>query len=153
MSRDHPQSGLFHALIRWKYQYGYGDTSMAHPADVAVGKRLRLRRKELGLSQTALATDIEISAQKLRRYERGDDRMRTRDLFRAARRLEVAIGYFFRDLAAYRDDEPEDRDLDLVRQGLKLLKLFCEIPDSEARTQLIQLVRHAGREERPHRHV
>ena len=38
---------------------------MAHPADIAVGKRLRLRRKELGLSQTALARDIEISAQKL----------------------------------------------------------------------------------------
>jgi hypothetical protein len=56
-------------------------------------------------------------------------------------------------LAAYRDDEPEDRDLDLVRQGLKLLKLFCEIPDSEARAQLIQLVRHASREERPHRHA
>jgi transcriptional regulator with XRE-family HTH domain len=126
---------------------------MAHPADIAVGKRLRLRRKELGLSQTALARDIEISAQKLRRYERGEDRMRTRDLFHAARRLKVPIGYFFRDLAANRDVEPDDPDVDLVRQGLQLLKLFCEIPDSDARAQLIQLARHASREELPHRHA
>ena len=124
---------------------------MAHPADIAVGKRLRLRRKELGLSQTALARDIEISAQQLRRYERGDDRMRTRDLFRAARHLEVPIGYFFCDLAAGKSTEPDDHDLDLVMQGLQLLKLFCEIADSDARAQLIQLARHASREERPHR--
>jgi transcriptional regulator with XRE-family HTH domain len=126
---------------------------MAHPADIAVGKRLRMRRKELGLSQTALARDIEISAQKLRRYERGDDRMRTRDLFHAAGRLQVPIGYFFRDLAANSDAGPDDRDRDLVRQGLQLLKLFCEIPDSDARAQLIQLARHASREEPPQRHA
>jgi transcriptional regulator with XRE-family HTH domain len=124
---------------------------MAHPADIAVGKRLRSRRKELGLSQTALARDIEISAQKLRRYERGDDRIRTRDLFRAARHLEVPIGYFFCDLVAYKDAEHEERDVDLVMQGLQLLKLFCEIPDSDARAQLLQLLRHASREERPYR--
>jgi transcriptional regulator with XRE-family HTH domain len=124
---------------------------MAHPADIAVGKRLQLRRKELGLSQTALARDIEISIQKLRRYERGDDRIRTRDLFRAARHLEVPIGYFFCDLAASEDVARDDRDADLVMQGLQLLKLFCEIPDSDARAQLIQLLKHASREERPYR--
>lgn len=124
---------------------------MAHPADIAVGRRLRLRRKELGLSQTALARDIEISAEKLRRYERGDDRMWTRHLFHAARQLEVPIGYFFCDLAAGKSTEPDDRDLDLVMQGLQLLKLFCEIPDSDARAQLIQLARHASRDEWPHR--
>lgn len=120
---------------------------MAHPADIAVGKRLRSRREELGLSQTALAREIEISAQKLRRYERGDDRMRTRDLFRAARHLEVPIGYFFCDLVTYKDVQRDDRDVDLVMQGLQLLKLFCEIPDSDARAQLIRLARHASREE------
>lgn len=122
---------------------------MAHPADIAVGKRLRLRRKELGLSQTALARDIEISAHRLRRYERGEVRMRTRDLFRAARHLEVPIGYFFCDLAVTKDIEHDSRDNDLVMQGLQLLKIFCEIPDSSARAELIQLLRHASREERP----
>jgi hypothetical protein len=77
--------------------------------------------------------------------------MRTRDLFRAARHLEVPIGYFICDLVAYKDAEHEERDVDLVMQGLQLLKLFCDIPDSDARAQLIKLLRHASREERPYR--
>jgi transcriptional regulator with XRE-family HTH domain len=126
---------------------------MAHPADVAVGRRLRLRRKELGLSQSVLARDIEISSRKLRRYERGDDRIHTRDLFHAAKRLAVPVGYFFRDLAVDKAFVPEQPDLVLVRQGLQLLKLFCEIPDSDERTQLSRLARHASREERSSRHA
>jgi transcriptional regulator with XRE-family HTH domain len=125
-----------------------GVTIMAHPADVAVGKRLRLRRSELGLSQTALTTDIGISAQQLRRYEHGNDRMRTRDLFEAAKRLEVPVGYFFRDLAGAVEEPTNERDVDLVKQGLQLLKIFCEIPNADTRAQLIQLMRHASREER-----
>jgi transcriptional regulator with XRE-family HTH domain len=121
---------------------------MAHPADVAVGKRLRLRRNELGLSQTALATDIGISAQQLRRYEHGNDRMRTRDLFEAAKLLEVPVGYFFRDLAGAGEEPKNERDVDLVKQGLQLLKIFCEIPNADTRAQLIQLMRHASRESR-----
>ena len=73
--------------------------------------------------------------------------MRTRDLFRAARHLEVPIGYFFCDLVTYKDVQRDERDVDLVMQGLQLLKLFCEIPDSDARAQLIRLARHASREE------
>jgi len=37
--------------------------------------------------------------------------------------------------------------------GLQLLKLFCEIPDSDARAQLIQLARHASGEVFPDRHA
>jgi len=48
-------------------------------------------------------------------------------------------------------DHPQSGLFYALRQGLQLLKLFCEIPDSDARAQLIQLARHASREERPHR--
>jgi transcriptional regulator with XRE-family HTH domain len=48
---------------------------MAQPVDVAVGRRLRSRRKELGLSQAEVARNLDISAQKLGKYERGQDRM------------------------------------------------------------------------------
>jgi transcriptional regulator with XRE-family HTH domain len=146
MFRDHFQSGTPQAFKN-------GDAIMPHPADVAVGKRLRLRRKELGLSQIKLARDIEINVYRLRRYERGEDRMRTRDLFRAARRLGVPIGYFFRELGARRELAAEPSEANLVSQGLQLLKIFCAIPDSDARAQLIQLARHASREETSGRHA
>lgn len=122
---------------------------MAHPADVAVGKRLRLRRKELALTQADLARDLKITVQQLRRYETGADRMRASDLFHAAKHLEVSVRYFFRDLTADRPEGSGEGDFDLIRQSLQLLKLFSQIPDAHLRAQLIQLARHTRSEARP----
>jgi transcriptional regulator with XRE-family HTH domain len=41
-----------------------------------VSGRLQSRRKELGFSQAEVARDLDISVQKLGKYERGQDRMR-----------------------------------------------------------------------------
>jgi transcriptional regulator with XRE-family HTH domain len=119
---------------------------MAQPVDVAVGRRLRSRRKELGLSQAEVARDLDIGTRKLGKYEKGQDRMRARHLFLAAKYLGVSVGYFFREVAAARDDVPLDQDLDLVTQGLQLMRVFCAIPSSEERSELIQLARHASGE-------
>lgn len=122
---------------------------MAQPVDVAVGRRLRSRR--LGLSQAEVARDLDISAQKLGKYERGQDRMRARHIFLAARYLGVSVGYFFRGAAAANDDRAADKDLDLVTQGLQLMRVFCAIPSSEERSELIELARHASGEVLAHR--
>jgi transcriptional regulator with XRE-family HTH domain len=119
---------------------------MAQPVDVAVGRRLRSRRKELGLSQAEVARDLDISTQKLGKYERGQDRMRARHLFLATKYLGVSVGYFFCEAAAAKDDCPADVDLDLVTQGLQLMRVFCAIPSSEERSELIELARHASGE-------
>ena len=124
---------------------------MAQPVDVAVGRRLRSRRKELGLSQAEVARDLDISAQKLGKYERGQDRMRARHLFLAARYLGVSVGYFFRGAAAANDDRPAGKEVDLVKQGLQLMRVFCAIPSSEERSELIELARHASGEVRSDR--
>jgi transcriptional regulator with XRE-family HTH domain len=124
---------------------------MAQPVDVAVGRRLRSRRKELGLSQAEVARDLDISAKKLGKYEKGQDRMRARHIFLAAKYLGVSVGYFFREVAAANDDRPLDKDLDLVAQGLQLMRVFCAIPSSEERSELIQLARHASGEARSER--
>jgi transcriptional regulator with XRE-family HTH domain len=124
---------------------------MAQPVDVAVGRRLRSRRKELGLSQAKVARDLDISTKKLGKYERGQDRMKARHLFLAAKYLGVPVGYFFREAAAAKDERPLDQDLDLVTQGLQLMRVFCAIPSSEERSELIQLARHASGEARSER--
>lgn len=124
---------------------------MAQPVDVALGRRLRSRRKELGLSQAEVARDLDISAKKLGKYEKGQDRMRARHIFLAAKYLGVSVGYFFREVAAANDDRPLDKDLDLVAQGLQLMRVFCAIPSSEERSELIQLARHASGEARSER--
>jgi len=124
---------------------------MAQPVDV--GRRLRSRRKELGLSQAKVARDLDISAQKLGKYERGQDRMSARHLFLVARYLGVSVGYFFREAAAAHDDRPAGKEVDLVKQGLQLMRVFCAIPSSEERSELIELARHASGELRSDRHA
>lgn len=46
-----------------------------NPTDVAVGARLRKRRKECGISQTTLATELKISFQQIQKYEKGTNRV------------------------------------------------------------------------------
>src|SRR5215472_8808112 len=47
----------------------------AHPIDIYVGGRMRLRRIQLGLSQGALASKIGVSFQAVQKYESGDIRI------------------------------------------------------------------------------
>jgi transcriptional regulator with XRE-family HTH domain len=95
-----------------------------------------------------MARDLDISAKKLGKYEKGQDRMKARHIFLAARYLGVSVGYFFRDGGAARVEGHVDQDLDLVTQGLQLMRVFCAIPSSEERSELIELARHASGEVR-----
>ena len=45
------------------------------PIDVAVGARVRIRRRWLGFSQTQLANALGITFQQVQKYERGSNRV------------------------------------------------------------------------------
>ena len=77
--------------------------------------------------------------------------MRARHIFLAARYLGVSVGYFFREVAAANDDRVAGKERDLVTQGLQLMRVFCAIPSSEERSELIELARHASGEVLAHR--
>lgn len=66
--------------------------------DVHVGARLRTRRKELGLSQTAVGQGLGYSFQQVQKYERGVNRISASALWTLALLLEVEVGYFFEGL-------------------------------------------------------
>ncbi|MFN9926323.1 MAG: helix-turn-helix domain-containing protein, partial [Phenylobacterium sp.] len=46
-----------------------------HPVDRHVGLRVRMRRKELGVSQERLAESLGITFQQVQKYERGANRV------------------------------------------------------------------------------
>ncbi|EGF89662.1 helix-turn-helix family protein [Asticcacaulis biprosthecium C19] len=71
------------------------DQTEAHPIDLHVGERVRLKRKELGITQPALATQLKVSFQQLQKYERGFNRISASKLYEIAGALDVPIGYFF----------------------------------------------------------
>jgi transcriptional regulator with XRE-family HTH domain len=54
---------------------------MAHPVDIYVGKRLRMRRTILGMSQEALGNSTGVTFQQIQKYERGVNRVGASRLF------------------------------------------------------------------------
>jgi len=50
-------------------------TGIPNPVDIEVGKRLKERRIFLGLSQTELASMLDISFEQVKKYEKGTNRI------------------------------------------------------------------------------
>ncbi len=63
--------------------------------DAHVGKRVRERRKALGMSQAKLGNALGITFQQVQKYEIGINRVSASRLWDIANILEVDFGHFF----------------------------------------------------------
>ncbi|MBY0406493.1 MAG: helix-turn-helix domain-containing protein, partial [Rickettsiales bacterium] len=66
--------------------------------DAHVGKRLRLRRTMMGLSQEALAKAVGITFQQVQKYEKGVNAMNANRLYEFSQFMHIPISYFFEGL-------------------------------------------------------
>jgi len=71
---------------------------MPHPVDVHVGKRIRQRRRALGMTQSQLAERLNVKFQQVQKYETGANRVSASRLWLIARALDVTVSYFFQDI-------------------------------------------------------
>ena len=99
--------------------------------DVHLGKRLRRRRRLLGLTQQQLAGACGVRFQQIQKYECGANRISAARLWQLSEALEVPVGYFYDGLsdmerAAHNDAEPggemfaRKETLDLIRAYYQL---------------------------------
>jgi len=72
---------------------------VSNDIDLHLGKRLRRRRRLLGLTQQQLADAVGVRFQQIQKYECGANRISAARLWRLAEALEVAVGYFYDGLA------------------------------------------------------
>jgi transcriptional regulator with XRE-family HTH domain len=117
--------------------------------DEHVGKRLRLRRNLLGLSQDELARHLGLTAQLIQKYEAGETRISASRLYAVAAQLAVPITWFFEEVdrksrsavSAERPSEPTPNWSDLVtkRESRQLLELYFGIPDERLRRKVLQV--------------
>jgi transcriptional regulator with XRE-family HTH domain len=73
---------------------------MGNDIDLHLGKRLRRRRRLLGLTQQQLAAAVGVRFQQIQKYECGANRISAARLWGLAEALEVPVGYFYDGLAA-----------------------------------------------------
>jgi transcriptional regulator with XRE-family HTH domain len=118
----------------------------AHPVDRHVGLRIRLRRKEIGLSQEKLGEALGITFQQVQKYERGANRISASKLWETARALRVPVAHFYEGLAE--PDEPiasnlplDAQDFLLTPEGLELAASFLKLPSGRIRRKFVELVR------------
>lgn len=134
------------------------------PVDQHVGRRLRLRRALLGLSQERLGELLGVTFQQIQKYERGANRIGAGRLWRLAALLDVPVAWFFEGLAEAEGApagasglaepgvgfvfEPERRPVAPAaapavdrRETLELVRAFNAIADPVLRRRVYELIR------------
>jgi transcriptional regulator with XRE-family HTH domain len=72
---------------------------MSDEIDEHLGKRLRRRRRLLGLTQHQLASACGVRFQQIQKYECGANRISAARLWQLSEALEVPVGYFYDGLS------------------------------------------------------
>lgn len=72
---------------------------MATDIDLHLGRRLRRRRRLLGLTQQQLALQVGIRFQQIQKYECGANRISAARLWQLAEALESPVNYFYDGLS------------------------------------------------------
>lgn len=120
------------------------DRDGPHPVDRHVGLRIRMRRKEMGVSQERLAEALGITFQQVQKYERGANRVSASKLWEIAGALRTPVSYFYDGLdgqAGVGAQQSSAQAFLSSSEGLELLAAFPRISEPAIRRKLVELVR------------
>ena len=124
--------------------------------DVHVGKRIRLRRTLLGMSQEQLGNALNITFQQVQKYERGANRVSASRLWDISQIIDVPISYFFEEMsdttikASPRKMAPGSADSIAVddvkdpmarRETLELVRTYYSIEQTHVRRRISDMVK------------
>jgi transcriptional regulator with XRE-family HTH domain len=104
--------------------------------DALVGRRIRERRRHLGISQVQLAATIGISYQQVQKYEQGTNQVAAARLAAIAAALDVPPGHFF-------VTRPPDQ-IQSAPHSLDLVCLAAAQAASEAASELVRVTREGA---------
>ncbi len=122
----------------------------SHPVDIHVGKRLRLRRTLLGMSQEAVGSAIGVTFQQVQKYERGINRMGASRLFDFSKVMNIPVSYFFDGYQAQgeapaggmaEENTEFEHEVSSSRELLELSRAFNNISDPQVRKRVLELVK------------
>lgn len=121
---------------------------MADDIDLHLGRRLRRRRRLLGLTQQQLAVQVGIRFQQIQKYECGANRISAARLWQLAEALETPVAYFYDGLTeAMEGAAPTPRGGEVFsrKETLDLIQAYYQL-DERPRRRLLDLAKslHAG---------
>jgi transcriptional regulator with XRE-family HTH domain len=120
-------------------------TKSPEPVDVHVGKRVKMRRMMLNLSQSDLGKKSGITFQQIQKYENGINRVSASRLQEFSKCLGVPVSFFFEGLSSNgakpkKAAEDPAQQLLVTRDGIDLVKAFVSIDDKGMRRSIVAMV-------------
>ncbi len=114
-------------------------TKRTTEVDGVIGAKIRMRRGELGMTQTDLAKQLGVTFQQVQKYEQGKNRVGGSRLAGVAKALDVPVAYFFDQSSE--EMEAVSGSLLNTRGAVSLLKAFASIDSRQQRQAVINLAR------------
>jgi|TARA_B100001059_G_C17707839_1_gene513779 transcriptional regulator with XRE-family HTH domain len=104
-----------------------------------LGKKLRLRRTSLGLTQTQVAKAINVTFQQIQKYEKGTNGVSSARLLQLSSFLKVPIKYFFEDYQDFSSTNESNVASKDVNYSF-LVRLFNEL-EPQQKDKLLEVLR------------
>ena len=108
--------------------------------NVHLGKKLRMRRLSLGLTQTKVAQAINVTFQQIQKYEKGTNGVSSNRLMQLSQFLKVPIIYFFEDYKEFKDVVTGEESNDDLNYSF-LSKTFSSLSKSQ-KEKILQILKN-----------
>jgi transcriptional regulator with XRE-family HTH domain len=125
------------------------DEHTPHPLDIALGSRVRLRRKELGFSQDQLARAVGITFQQVQKYEHGTNRISFSRLVEISEALECSVSDLIGNLDKSKSSASLSRQIAFLTEpgASDLLEAYASIESPKRRRAILNLARQLANDQ------
>ena len=113
-------------------------TKEPNATDAHVGRRMRMRRLMMQMSQEVFAAELGVTFQQVQKYEKGVNRVGAARLQQIATALDVPVTFFY-------DGDSKAREVESLlfldsAFSLRLLRAYSKIKDQTVQRQLVSLM-------------
>jgi len=121
----------------------FTEDNAPHPLDIALGSRIRLRRRELALSQEQLARQVGITFQQVQKYEHGTNRVSFSRLVEIAQALRCGVMDLVGDLDKSKSSSLFSRHVARLNEpgAAELLEAYASIQSPKHRRAILNLAK------------
>ncbi len=107
-----------------------------------LGKKLRMRRLALGLTQTKVAQAINVTFQQIQKYEKGTNGISSLRIMQLAKFLKVSVLYFFDDFVNNSGESNEKQKIESDNLNYSFLaKLFANLSEQQ-KESILQVLKN-----------
>ena len=110
--------------------------------NIHLGKKLRMRRLSLGLTQTKVAQAINVTFQQIQKYEKGTNGVSSNRLIQLSQFLKIPITYFFEDYKYFKDTVPSEVTNDDLNYSF-LSRTFLSLSRSQ-KEKILQILNNTS---------